>query len=683
MRRVTLGVAAVGLFGLPLFLWPGITDSSYGKSIAALVFVAVLTLVWSLRVWREGGHTLRLPWVALPFVAFALTAGLSLVHAMSARVVLQSLVLVLAYGQVAWFVADNVRTRGEVRLLLLSILASGFAASTYGILQYAGVLSGATQAAGLNNVISFMGNRNFLGGYLAYILFPSVLLAVRLRSKLVRLATILMLATVLATTILVQQTAVVIILSVTAFGLAAGWIVYRLWKRPRRLPRLIGLTLVLVAVSVTAVVLIDRSSAATSESPSRVTLSLHDLWIRNSGDTRLWNWLVALQMLEVHPWTGVGLGNYKLNYVTYSAALASTPRGEALALSAPTVRAAQAHNEYVQVAAELGVLGLLALFGLLATLAVSLWRRIRRAQGVGDRTDLILLYCGLMTFFAHALVSFPAHLPSSALAVMAVLGLCLSRAYGDQATLALRLRRPMVRSLLIVGSCAALSVAVIAVRDARADVLIGRGIAESRSGDPAAAETLFERSLRLDFCPRQTYYYLANVEGVQGKIDEALEHLELCLTRFTDQRVYLEYADVVGSLGRISEARAAALLVVSSHPPIRTEMDARLLLAVLDLLEGDSDIAAEGLRTMIASHPEYAASYVHLGDLYLSLGRIEDARSTYEAGLDAIKWYAATLEGRLASPETKTAVVLAQTRSTLDELRTQRTILMKRLADLP
>ena len=58
---------------------------------------------------------------------------------------------------------------------------------------------------------------------------------------------------------------------------------------------------------------------------------------------------------------GIGLGNYKLNFLSYKADFLSTPRGQDYSFYIP--RAAQAHNDYVQALAEVGLLGGLAILG--------------------------------------------------------------------------------------------------------------------------------------------------------------------------------------------------------------------------------------------------------------------------------------------------------------------------------
>jgi O-antigen ligase len=84
---------------------------------------------------------------------------------------------------------------------------------------------------------------------------------------------------------------------------------------------------------------------------------------------RLAHWIAGLNMFRAHPLLGVGAGNYDAAYARYATNLATWP--EALG---------HAHNYYINVAAETGILGLLAF----AAVTVSMvWVGWRATHGAG------------------------------------------------------------------------------------------------------------------------------------------------------------------------------------------------------------------------------------------------------------------------------------------------------------
>ena len=79
---------------------------------------------------------------------------------------------------------------------------------------------------------------------------------------------------------------------------------------------------------------------------------------------RIAHWLAGLEMFGDHPWLGVGAGNYPAAYPIYA-----LPRWQD-ALG-------HAHNAYINIAAETGIIGLVSYLILLATAFSYVWLRIK------------------------------------------------------------------------------------------------------------------------------------------------------------------------------------------------------------------------------------------------------------------------------------------------------------------
>ncbi len=105
---------------------------------------------------------------------------------------------------------------------------------------------------------------------------------------------------------------------------------------------------------------------------------------------RMAHWQAALSMWRAHFWLGVGFGCYEAAYPTYR--LINWP----LALG-------HAHNYYLNLLAESGILGLLAYLVLLGCVLARLWRVSRRM--IGRKRGLALGLIGAWTHFvAHNFV---------------------------------------------------------------------------------------------------------------------------------------------------------------------------------------------------------------------------------------------------------------------------------------
>jgi O-antigen ligase len=125
---------------------------------------------------------------------------------------------------------------------------------------------------------------------------------------------------------------------------------------------------------------------------------------------------VALAMAKQHPILGVGLGNFQ----TASQAFISP---EFAASFRPAASGENAHNNFLQLLAELGVIGLAGFVALLFAPLQSGWHALRRPDA---RREGVALWVGLTAFLITCLAGHPLLTPPILLAFLLNLGL----AYG-------------------------------------------------------------------------------------------------------------------------------------------------------------------------------------------------------------------------------------------------------------
>jgi len=671
---------ALLLFSIPLFILTTVSEYGYGKTMFALVGISLLSVLWGASGLVKGTWKIRWPWITIPFLGFVVASLLSLLYAVNGRVVIQSLVLVVFFFQLLLVIANVVRTRKDVHLLLFALLFSGFLAGLYGLLQYLGTVPGPFGGTGLVELISTMGNRNYLGGFLAYLLFPSAVLVLSARWRWVRVVSILMIAFCFGMAMLVRQTAVVVSLSVAASALLVGWAIFRPVD-PIRKNRLWIIVLLLLVV-VASLVMVPSGPLNSVVGLSADEQSwLSRIWEKSSGRTRTWDWWVGWEMFLDSPVVGVGLGNYKLNFLPYKAEFLSTPRGQNY--NYYIARAAQAHNDYVQALSEVGILGGLAILGFIVVLVVSFWLRVHRTHDERKRMDLLLLACGIIPVFVHALVSFPAHLPASSLAFIAIIGIAYSRVYGEAAVCTRSLTHWPLKFSAAVVAVLCIVVSAFAISDLSANILMYKGIQQLQLGNYYSAEALLSESLRYDFAPRQTYYHLASAQLRLNRFDEAWENLELCMTRFLGEGVYLTYANVGANRGELEKAQAAIDVLLAGHPPREVERQARYIEATIAIHGQDYDRAVLLLESLTREHSSYETGFIALGDLYSAQGFTHSARKNFETALRLIERKLSDAGAQLETGTTVTISEYGQIRAKIETLTQQREIVVDRLDKMP
>ncbi len=134
-----------------------------------------------------------------------------------------------------------------------------------------------------------------------------------------------------------------------------------------------------------------------------------------SKDDRVGIWHDTLHFISAYKWTGCGLGAYEHGFYRYQT-------------TAPVNTVDFAHNDYLQILAELGVpgavmAGILAGWVVARTLGVVLWRR-----GARNWELAVGLFASLVTIGLHSLADFNLYIPANALAFAWLSGVAASPA---------------------------------------------------------------------------------------------------------------------------------------------------------------------------------------------------------------------------------------------------------------
>jgi hypothetical protein len=259
-------ITAFFIFALPLLIYLGNTEYGYTKSIFALFVISFLLVLWALEMVLKREYRLHLTPLFLPGAALLVAGALSMVNATSLGTALQSLGLLFYFFAFYMFIANTVEQEWEIKLYLGVILASAFLASVYGALQYYGVLPGAPGIPrGPLAIISTMGNKNYLGGFLACLAVPSLMLALRLRGWPLRALSLLALAVIIYALKLIDSDGAWLALGLSGAFFLGGFLYFRIYRsfRLKRGWPLIGAALIVLLMSLLAA----SSPASDANSP--------------------------------------------------------------------------------------------------------------------------------------------------------------------------------------------------------------------------------------------------------------------------------------------------------------------------------------------------------------------------------------------------------------------------------
>lgn len=121
-------------------------------------------------------------------------------------------------------------------------------------------------------------------------------------------------------------------------------------------------------------------------------------------------WTDTISLIKAHPFFGTGVGSFAVRYTEHQT-------------TALTHFVHQAHNDYLQFAAELGLIGAALLFGLIFALLIRQVVAFYRAERGRDRF-LLLGCCGsVLALLFHSFADFNLQIPANALVFVAIMGL--------------------------------------------------------------------------------------------------------------------------------------------------------------------------------------------------------------------------------------------------------------------
>jgi len=431
IRWIVIGLVAV----TPFALSPVVYDQNrLTKEITAQGFIILLATVWLIQVLLKPA-TRALPWKALPLRPFLILFSLWLAWGLLS--ILGSRHSFLGWGPFRnlllyaglFVILVQVASPSLLKTVLAIALGAAALNSMYCVAQYYGhdplfhMDYFGTKISGRYGTTGSLDNPNVAGAYFAVAFIGGVGLWLAESERRKKAAVALGLALTLVGLFYTQ--------TLTAIaGWAAGlgiWAVllYGLDKSARKY--LVGLLIAILAAT-SLVILVNRGFRERMSG-----LKTH--WQAGQWDIllsrRYTMWTATVHMIQDRPITGHGLGSYSALFFDYRRA--DVQRGvnpEPL-----TELAAEAHNEYLQIGAEMGLIGLCLLAATMATYVGIQWRTLKTAAGppAGPGTAPTqpnILVIGslavLATVLINALANFPFHLAGIASIIVVILALSVA-----------------------------------------------------------------------------------------------------------------------------------------------------------------------------------------------------------------------------------------------------------------
>jgi O-antigen ligase/Tfp pilus assembly protein PilF len=417
-------IALVILVPIAFYPWC-ITVFLPAKEMIAEVLIVLGLMFWGLKIINKEELKFTSAPLNIPIISFIAICVLSLIWSNSFFVSLKELPLFLA-GPLLYFVITNsINDERQINRILDILLLVGGLFGIYGIFQYNGIdFSFWISNIGRQQVFGLFGNVNFFAEYLIVPLPIAVSLFFTSRNKFKK---ILLLIAILAmgTSLIVTFTrgsylsfgsALIFMFFLFLISRGKGFI-----KNNKKIFIIILVAIIIITFLFVVPTSLNRSGTVISKIKERASIT--QLINEFSFGRRTAIYKFTTLMIKDHPLLGSGIGTYKYNTLRYQAEFFA--QGENRSLY-PHGFADKAHNEYLQLWAELGIIGL----GIFIWLMISYFRfglKILRKIKDESRQGIII---GLMGAVVEVLVDgifgFPLHLPATIVLFWLALGLTVA-----------------------------------------------------------------------------------------------------------------------------------------------------------------------------------------------------------------------------------------------------------------
>jgi O-antigen ligase/Tfp pilus assembly protein PilF len=411
---------------VPIAFYPRcITVFLPAKEAVSAVIILLALMFWGLKIINKEEFKFTSAPLNIPIISFIAICVLSLIWSNSFFISLKELPLFLA-GPLLYFVITNsINDERQINRILDILLLVGGLFGIYGIFQYNGIdFSFWARNIGRQQVFGLFGNVNYFAEYLIVPLPIAVSLFFANRNKFKKgllLIAILAMGTSLIVTFtrgsyLSFGSALIFMFFLFLLSRGKGFI-----KNNKKIFIIILVAIIIITFLFVVPTLLNRSGTVISKIKERA--SIIQLINEFSFGRRTAIYKFTTLMIKDHPLLGSGIGTYKYNTLRYQAEFFA--QGENRALY-PHGFADKAHNEYLQLWAEIGIVGL----GIFIWLIISYFRfglKILRKIKDESRPGIIIGLMGaVVAVLVDGIFGFPLHLPATIVLFWLVLGLTVA-----------------------------------------------------------------------------------------------------------------------------------------------------------------------------------------------------------------------------------------------------------------
>jgi len=413
-QRITLNMVKLSILFTPLVASKYVDRYLINQETWLKLLIVLGGGIYLMGFLREENITFKRNKIPLPLVLLILIVVFSFIKNGFLMSSLHDGIIFLAYSILYFLIIKNIKNQYQFKSFIQIFFLTSFIIALYTILHYYNFISYLQE---YGSVASLIGQKNWISNYLALV-FPLMLcfyLLEKIKKK--KIIYFIALSFLYAAIMICQSRGIWISLSLSLFFgifLIFKFNFFNLFKENKK-------WLILLLISFILITLIYSTDNPLNISPLTVTQRALSTFDEKdpSINTRILMWKVTGQMIKDKPFLGGGIGSFKINYLDYQARFLK----EHPEYNQYWANAKEAHNEYLQIGAEIGLFGLGIVLLLILKLYILFINFLKKETDNKRKLICWGLLLGITSFLIHSLFTFPLHVPALGSAFFIILGL--------------------------------------------------------------------------------------------------------------------------------------------------------------------------------------------------------------------------------------------------------------------
>jgi O-antigen ligase/Tfp pilus assembly protein PilF len=615
---------------IPLFCNKNIVYLRINQELILKLFIIFTFTSWVLSRLNNTSLEINISKLNLPIFLFVLIMTISLLNTNNLIISLREYIIFLFYIILFFLIISNVKSEWQFNSFIKILFFTSTAISIYTLMHYYGV--NLTYLKEYSDIVSPIGNKNLISNYLATtfpIILSYYLLEDKRKSKIIYY---LILSICYATIIICQTRGIWISIFLT---LIIGIYLFIKFKFSFNIFRKNNKWLILLFVTIAVITIIYSTGNILNKGRITTVQKVASIYEDDfsSMNSRLIIWQTTIDMIKVKPIFGIGIGSFKMNYHYYQAKVIENNKDYLKYWRHPL----DAHNEYLQIGAELGLIGLLVFLYVIYIFYNLFLRYIKKEKNVKNQIIALGLIGGMTIYLFHCMFSFPFRIPALGATFFTILGLTfiytknifISKNVKEKNFIKIKIKKSkynIIFSMIIIIAMI-LTIDFIAIKPYLAEINYGKGKIQSMEGNYNVALPYLEHGEKLDpFNGR----ILRDIGGIYYKFNmynESIRYFNEAKKYSNDINIYRNLGLCYTQTGNYVEAEKNLKYVIFLDPKF---IKAYFNLGYLYYLQEEFDRAIEQWDNILSIESNYEKRYI----IFYYLGMAHFAKDINERALD-------------------------------------------------